>query len=319
MPSAGTAAMRDQHKQQAASDPHGAAGDPQRRRSWFERLLLQLDQPFRFAGKLTLAGLIFGLFGSLVGAYAHYATWRDEQKLATYKEDLAHAISTFSETSSTLSAVMNLQQILFFTFAAAVDASEADDQNSFLLKNAKQSYDDYFAARTGLRKDIDSIAGKAEVFLDLPVDESRDLVTVGALLTDPVRSHPYLSASERNTLKRNGFDCGKHLPTPEAIKVGEIIIDWQRAKHHVVTFYFCLEKLHYDIMPIREWALMGKMAETDKARIKEKMQSINDSLDYQLIRFNEFNALSMSKIEQIRLRNRPKGFLCHQLGVRCDN
>ena len=61
------------------------------------------------------------------------------------------------------------------------------------------------------------------------------------------------------------------------------------------------------------------MAEADKARIKEQMQSINDGIDYQLIRFNEFSALPMSKIEQIRSRNRPKGFLCHQLGVRCDN
>lgn len=311
--------MRDQRKQESGSDRHGAAGDPQPRRSLFERLLLQLDEPFRFAGKLTLAGLIFGLFGSMIGAYAHYATWRDEQKLATYKEDLARAIDTFSDTSSTLSAVMNLQQILFFTFAGAVDAGKEDDQNSFFAKNAKQTHDDYFTSRTALRKDIDSIAGKAEVFLDLPIDDSRDPITVGALLTDSVRSHPYLSASERNTLKSNGFDCGKHLPTPDAIKVGDVVIDWQRAKHHVVTFYFCLEKLHYDIRPIREWAVIGKMAEADKARIKEQIQSINDGIDYQLIRFNEFSALSMNKIEQIRLRNRPKGFLCHQLGVRCDN
>jgi hypothetical protein len=238
----GTAAMRDQHQQQIGSQRHGAAGDPQRRRSWFGRLLVQLDQPFRFAGKLTVAGLIFGLFGSLVGAYAHYATWRDEQKLATYKEDLAHAIATFSETSTTLSAVMNLQQILFFTFTAALDAGKEDEENSFYAKNAKQSYDDYFTSRTALRKDIDSLAGKAEVFLDLPIDQLRDPVSAGALLMDPVRSHPYFSASERNSLKHNGFDCDKHLPTPEAIKVGEIVVDWQRAKHHVITFYFCLEK-----------------------------------------------------------------------------
>ena len=77
-------------------------------RSWFARLLVQLDRPFRFAAHLTFVGIV----GVVIAAVVQYSSWRDEKQRARHAEELSNAILNFSEISGALSGVMNLQQIL---------------------------------------------------------------------------------------------------------------------------------------------------------------------------------------------------------------
>jgi len=99
-------------------------------------LLHYVDRPFRAAGKLTFVAIILGAFGSLTGVYVQYTTWREEKNIARYNEDLKNSIATLSELSGTLSAIMNLQQLLFYNFQDALEANVEADQSSFSFKNA---------------------------------------------------------------------------------------------------------------------------------------------------------------------------------------
>ena len=291
-----------------------------RRSGFFHALLHYVDQPFRFAGKLTFVAFILGAFGSLTGAYVQYTAWRDEKNVARYNEDLKNSIATLSELSGTLSAIMNLQQLLFYTFQDALEKNVEADHNGFLFKNANELYEDYLPTRVSLRKNIDALVAKTKVFLDLPADADRDIVRAPDLVSNPLD----ISASNRSLLSDVGFNCKKHLPIPFSEQVvlkseGEAItIDWYNTKHHLNTFYFCLEEVHFNIIEIRTWAAGATLLEEDKGRIKRKMDSIEEDLNVLSFRYNALMAVAISKVEEIRLRERPKTFLCHQIFWFCD-
>src|SRR5215813_6894352 len=145
-----------------SSQPHASGKSTKDRRhpGFFKVLLRYVDKPFRFAGKLTFVAFILGAFGSLTGMYVQYTAWREEKNIARYNEDLKNSIATLSELSGTLSPIMNLQQLLFYNFQDALEANVEADQSSFSFKNAYRMYDDYFSARTALRKNIDALVGK---------------------------------------------------------------------------------------------------------------------------------------------------------------
>jgi hypothetical protein len=291
-----------------------------RRSSFFEGLFHYVDQPFRFAGKLTFVAFILGAFGSLTGAYVQYTAWRDEKNVARYNEDLKNSIATLSDLSSTLSAIMNLQQILFYTFREALETNVDADHDGFYFKNAKKVYEEYLPARTALRKNIDALVGKTKVFLDLPVDPGRAVLNAPDLVSNPLD----ISASNRSLLSDVKFDCKKHLPIPFSEKVvlksevETVTIDWYNTKHQLNTFYYCLEDLHFKIFEIRTWASGYKLLEEDRARIRGKMKSIEDDLNILSFRYNALIAVAISKVEEIRLRERPKSFLCHQVAWFCE-
>src|SRR5215813_6082541 len=99
----------------------GKSTKDRRHPGFFKVLLRYVDKPFRVAGKLTFVAFILGAFGSLTGVYVQYTAWREEKNIARYNEDLKNSIATLSELSGTLSAIMNLQQILFYTFREALE------------------------------------------------------------------------------------------------------------------------------------------------------------------------------------------------------
>jgi hypothetical protein len=291
-----------------------------RHRGFFGEVFHYIDQPFRFAGKLTFVAFVLGAFGSLAGAYVQYNTWRDEKNVARYNEDLKNSIVTLTELSATLSAIMNLQQVLFYTFSEALETNVEADHNGFLFKNASKVYDEYFLARSALRKNIDALVGKTKVFLDLPADPERPVSKPSDLISNPLD----LSASNRTFLNDVKFDCKKQLPIPLSEKVelkseAEIVtIDWTNTKHHLNTFYFCLEEIHFAIVEIRTWASGIKLLDEDEAKIKGKMQSIEEAIFILSFRYNALMAVAISKVEGIRLRERPKNFLCHQIAWSCE-
>jgi hypothetical protein len=298
----------------------GKSTKDRRHPGFFKVLLRYVDKPFRVAGKLTFVAFILGAFGSLTGVYVQYTAWREEKNIARYNEDLKNSIATLSELSGTLSAIMNLQQILFYTFREALEKNLEADHNGFYFKNATKVYDEYLSTRTALRKNIDALVGKTKVFLDLPTDPERVLLKPIDLITNPLD----ISASNRSVLAHVNFDCKKHLPIQfvENVElrseVETLTINWNNTKHHLNTFYYCLEDIHFNIIEIRTWASGAKLVEEDKDLIKSKMQSIEDDISILSFRFNALMAVAIRKVEEIRLRERPRPFLCHQTGLFCN-
>jgi hypothetical protein len=320
-----------------AADPHKVGDEPLR--PWLAGLLLSLDKPFRFAGKLTSLGAV----GVILAAVIQYSSWRDEKNLARHKEELDSAIATFSEISGALSAAMNLQQILFFTHDAVHDAKDAkDDQKiNMLVMNGRDILNQYMKLRTTLRENIDVLTAKADLFIDRPT-------TPDAKRVEPGPEVPQVT-SNRDVLRKNKYDCERDMPSSRTVMVGSIPIDWSLTRWHVATFYYCLEEIHSALLPVRVWASVE--ANKDGAKADEKkagaaLYSKNDDqggiapgstkidvhpklsdgnadtiipdFDRQTTRLNEFMAKSIRKIEEIRLKTKENGFFRHQLCPICE-
>ena len=132
-----------------------------------KRALSGLDQPFRWAANLSFLGIV----GTFFAAYMQYNSWSDEKNLARYREELSSAMAVFSEIAGPLSSMVNLQEILFFTYKNALGHYGSVDvkTKAYLTRNANKAYTDYVDTRTALRKNIDVLAGKAELFIDRPL------------------------------------------------------------------------------------------------------------------------------------------------------
>jgi hypothetical protein len=292
------------------------ATQPQSIDHWgsLHRVFQRLDHPFRLAANLTLLSIV----GAIVGSYVQYNSWRHEKNLTRYREELSNAVANFSEISGALSAAMNLQESLYYTYKNALGHYGAvdNDKKIFLRRNAQKIYGDYYTARTALRNNIDVLAGKAELFIDRPLQPDNQRINAS--------SEEPLLASDRDSLRNRKFDCERDMPVSvrSSAPVAPAAIDWRRTKDHVTTLYYCLEEIHSALFPVRVWAEAGSPKQenvespNDNAGLAtEKMKKIENRLTLQIRRLNAFISLSTSNIEIIRLRDRPKPFLYHQLGI----
>jgi hypothetical protein len=318
-----------------AADPRKVGDEPSR--PWLAGLLLSLDKPFRFAGKLTSLGAV----GVILAAVIQYSSWRDEKNLARHKEELDSAIATFSEISGALSAAMNLQQILFFTHDAIHDAKD-EQMTNMLVMNGRDILNQYTTLRTRLRENIDVLTAKADLFIDRPT-------TPDAKRVEPGAEAPQVT-SNRDVLRKNRYDCERDMPSSGTVMVGSIPIDWSLTRWHVATFYYCLEEIHSALLPIRVWASVEAKRDAAKADERKAVAALyakNDDqgggiepgstkidvhpklsdgnadtiipdFDRQTTRLNEFMAKSIRKIEEIRLKTKENGFFRHQLCPICE-
>jgi hypothetical protein len=288
---------------------HGTFQQEDVPRGRLHRLLDRFDRPFRFAGRLTLVSLVIGALGTVVGSFFQYTAWREEQNLARYKEDFAKATETFVEVSAELASAMNLQQLIYFNHKQAVNENVDNKKDSLQYRNANKVCEEYFTARTGLRRHVDLLARKMEMFIDRPSVPEPTVSPLRIVLQDPIVPAPV--ATNLDALQQSGFDCAAHLPK---FGVRDIAgIDWFSSKHHVVTFYHCLEKIHSRIYISRAWASGAAVDDDDRKKFKEEdRQTRTESmLNDQITRLNAFMVLAMRRIEDIRQKNRPRGFVCH--------
>jgi hypothetical protein len=320
--------VRDRMALQRFRDRIAQASIGSSKDSPLQRFILLLDRPFRFFANLTSLGII----SVIIAAIVQYSAWRDEKNLTRHQEELTHAISNFSDLSGTLSAVMNLQQMLFYMYREALGydgKTPVDDLTTkYDVTNAKAISNDYFTSRTALRKNIDVLIAKADLYLDRPTKSEGERV-----VDQPPTDEPQVF-SNRDLLRENGFNCKQHLPMKsERVRVGNITLSWNQARHHVATFYYCLEDIHYSLFPIRAWATMDTTTSHDP-RMKilddgmkadeqitdwiKEMDEIEKKLDLQTKRLNALIKLSTSKIEEIRLRAKENGFFRHQFCFWCE-
>jgi hypothetical protein len=282
------------------------------RSSSLRRALLLLDRPFQFAARLTS----FGAVGVILASIIQYSAWRDEKNLARHHEELTNAISNYSEISGALSADMNLQQILYFTYKNALGYyGEVDDRKyKYLFTSAKSVSSEYANLRTKLREEIDVLTGKADLFIDRPTTKYSKRASAQASFIDPQ------VFSNRDLIRKNGFDCTRHLPDASPTTIANIVINWQETRYHVWTLYFCLEERHSALLPMRIWASQeGPQADQGPKAPVDKMDGIEKAFDLDTKRLDALILLASVKIEEIRLRSQEDGFFRHQFCVFCSN
>jgi hypothetical protein len=213
---------------------------------------------------------------------------------------------------------------LFHDFEAAVLDQRTDGEpNDLASKNATEVFKAYETASSGLRQNIHVFARKAELYLDWPSDLNRDRITPLKANSDPLNSTSALGA-------RN-FDCDKETPKfedgqpsyPPRVTSNEV--NWNRAKHHVLTIGYCFYVTHVGYMGvIREWASRGSFSPNDRIKFFENSRNqscknqravLQARLNTEVVRLNAFMSLAMVEIERIRTRYRQDDFLCSLPGV----
>jgi hypothetical protein len=303
-------------QQTAKVDPGSSDQDRTSRFARFTKKLFFAEETVVFLKNLSIVGLVGGVIGTAVGSYFQYVSWREEQNIARYKEDFAAATAVFGDVANTLSTVVNLQQIVYFTFRDAVDAGVEGDDDAFQTKSARDIYKSYVDARNALRERIDALARKMEIYIDWPSDRNRDPTVRKS--ADPLNSH---------SLGEYDFDCAKYLPDSasiESLKVDSVPkpntaaslqVDWRSTKHHIVAFQYCFETVHRLIFAARQWASKSPVAPEMKDKIIRDREKTQIAFDQLVERLNAFMMLTMWRIQDIRLRYQTKSYICHLFPV----
>ena len=322
----------------------GAPGDGKPARTLWERVKAW-DGQLSVAKGLTLVTLLTGF----LGGYFQYLNAYEEKVSTQAKTDMTDATSTFVEISKAFAEAQTLQELVFFNFADWLDQSDAG-QKEMVTKAARAAFPEYVKARNSLRDKSRVFARKAEMYIDWVSDLGRDPAAKHELNTDPlteallgsynfdcddrtsfprfesvnsnkqgepgkVNQNKCVAGSEQNEPLRGSSirlcardNQGKIVPQKEPI-----IINWQSAKHHIVTMHYCFGIAHSQIRTARAWASgtddsVGEGAREDFRKSSARYKS---SLDSQVTRLNAFMSLAMSQLERIRVKYRPSGFYCH--------
>lgn len=255
-----------------------------------------------------------GLLVTVIVAYFQNLSVYQEKIATLAKDDMQAATTTFSDASTKLSEALSLQQHLNSNFYDALRDDGYKNDNAYLTKDSRETYKTYAAAYTLLHENYNLIARKAEIYLDWASDRSRDPATNGALDRDPINLS-MLGAVE--------FDCEEQMPDHAMSKImvrkgsNEIQVDWNSAKHHVLTIEYCFEVTHRRMTAALQWASASPITQTEMNYMKRQKQLFsNIRPTKQILRLNAFMSLAMSEIEQIRVKYRPTGYYCNLPGLR---
>jgi len=291
---------------------------------------------------------VITLIGSLLVGYFQYLSAYQDKVSAQAKEDMTAATSTFSGIADAFSEAQMLQQILYFDYTAAL-ANDADgDAQAIQTKNAQAIYAPYEHARIVLRQNGDLFARKAEIYIDRASDFGRDPADTKTPTTDPLNelllgaynfdcddaaNIPHFNmldeSGNRLQLAPDPPPC-RHDPTEVifdppgsyvrlcAKENGKIVADkpaltlhWYSAKHQLLAMHYCFERLHGQLLPARQWASQSSLSPEQRAKFIAKEANTSDGLASQAVRLNAFMSLAMCQMENIRVKYRPVGFMCH--------
>lgn len=292
----GTADTKASERGEAVPPPEG-----------WRKAVGKFDGTLKFVKDLSL----FSLVAVIAMAFFQYNQWSIEKTLDRAKSDYDLATQTFDELIKDLSKAQNLQEILFFTYKGAAGASP--DRASFYLRQSQDTYEEYAAARLGLRTGMDRLVYKTQLYIDWASDLDADK-TLGSTR---YKFDPISDAK----LDLAGFDCAAPMSVPDyknfgdlkSMKVGDVSLDWRSAKHQLVVFYHCFDELHARLLPVRVWASTDiatgpapSPAKVEADALSERVQLI---MDNQVLRLNGFSMLTMTRIEQIRRLNALPSFL----------
>ena len=291
---------------------------------------------WQFVGNAAFLGALGTVF---VGLFQYVSAYHDS--VATLaKNDLDAATNALTEAVSTLANPLSLQERLIWSYSFAKKNDTENDDDAYETKSARaisKSYEDSVAS---LSKDVDLLARKMEIYLDLPGDLSH-----AAANNSSVNAEPISGAS----LRAFEFHCEnpKHMAVfgkeksfgkdksgdPSVLRLqGEgsddngsndggkpLFIHWKSVRDNLLTLEYCFEFTHWHMGEIRQWA---SRSIDDKSQPTKSINSVD--VDIKLLktlaksqerRFHDFMSVATFKIEQFRVKYQPNGLLCTVLGL----
>jgi hypothetical protein len=255
-----------------------------------------------------------GLLVTVIVAYFQNLSTYQDKVAALAKDDMQAATTTFSDASMKLSEALSLQQRLNWDFYDAMPNQVYKDDNAYLTKDSRDTYKSYAAAYTALHEDYNLLARKAEIYLDWASDRSRDPAVNTAITADPINL---------SMLGAFDFDCEKQMPDRALSRITinkgskELQVDWNSAKHNVLTIEYCFEVTHRRMTAALQWASASPITKAEMDYMTNEKELFFDTRPTkQILRLNAFMSLAMSEIEQIRVKYRPTGFYCNLPGLR---
>jgi len=295
-------------------------------------------------GKLSVAkGLtVVTLLAGFLGGYFQYLGAYEDKVREQAKTDMAAATQTFLDITNAFAEAQMLQQLVYFDYAATL--GEPDPGNSKMVTQAGyETFPAYTKARNGLRQNTTIFARKAEIYIDWPSNLGRDPATAQVSDEDPLTeallgnynfdcdAHLPHFGKEQASQPKTGpgkdiCDEGGERDNPNASSVAlcavgddkkvdprlpAVIINWNSAKHHVLTMHYCFEVAHREIATARIWASKNDVSDQKKAEFLAVQGKVRTHLDNEVIRLDAFMSLGMSQLERIRVKYRPSGFFCH--------
>ena len=267
------------------------------------------------------------MFGTLIGAYFQNLSAYENKVTAQAQDDMAAATQTFTDASGALAAPLNLQQRLVTDYHNAVVAGTDTEATSFETMNARETYKSHATAYAELSQNYNLLARKAELYIDMASDLTRNPTADGTPSSDEI---------DMSLLNAYGFDCELHMPSFERHakdKDGKeedrsklvltdprtkktLTVDWYSAKHHLLTIETCFEITHQAMTPVQQWASGSAVDPAQKARFEQKTFDVFQTrASNQVLRLNAFMSLAMFDIEKVRIKYRPNGFICGVPGV----
>ena len=293
--------------------------------------LVRAEGEYSFVKGLT----VLSVFGTLIGAYFQNLSAYENKVAAQAQADLAAAAQTFTETSSALGAPLSLQKQLIADYHNAIVAGTDAEANAYETTHAHEIYKAYTSAYAELSQNYNLLARKAELYIDLASDLTRNPKSDGTPSSDEI---------DMSLLNAYGFDCEQHMPSfdrnakdknggrendsklvltdPRTKKT--LTVDWYSAKHNVLAIETCFEVTHRAMIPVRQWASGSPVDQAARTTfINTNFDIFQARASNQVLRLNAFMSLAMYDIDKIRVKYRPNGYLCSvpilrsALGSRC--
>jgi hypothetical protein len=325
-------------QQDLAPSPTSRETPPERPGLW--KRIQEWDGQLSVAKGFTLVTLLTGFFGG----YFQYLNSYEDKVSELARSDMAAATSTFLEISNAFAEAQLLQQLIFFDFADSLSESADAGDKGMVTQAGNDSFPNYLRARTALRQNSSVFAHKAEIYIDWASDLERDPATQQALGADPLTEAllgdydfdcdapanfaPFAAAGNRadpapvttacsadtgdNASGQRTSLCARRPDTGDIDpNKPPITIDWQSAKHHLLTMHYCFEIAHAEIETARVWASKNDVGDDRIRKFRENQGKYKSSLNSQVVRLNALMSLAMSELERIRVKYRPSGFFCH--------
>jgi hypothetical protein len=307
------------------------------RPGWWTRVAA-FDNRLSVAKGLTIVTLLTGFFGG----YFQYLSSYEDKVSAQAKADMDAATKTFVDLSNAFAEAQMLQELIFYNFETSLSPKDDIGDKQMTTQAGTGIFPKYVDARTGLRQNASVFAHTAEIYIDWASDLGRDPAAPRVLDQDPLTEAllgaynfdcdaaanlPQLAPTSSSAPQGSPATCTAGTAPQAAsqtinlcardrngrIDTGKtpVTIDWQSAKHHVLTLHYCFEQAHRQIVTARIWASNNPVSDERVKAFQDNEDRYEASLDKQVVRLNAFMSLTMAHLERIRVKYRPSGFVCH--------
>ena len=277
--------------------------------------------------KPAIGGLtLLSALGTLIGAYFQNLSAYENKVAAQAQTDMTGATQTFAEASSALAAPLRLQWQLIKDYHTAVVAGTDAEANGETT-NARDIYKAYTKAYADLSQNYNLLARKAELYIDLASDLTRDPKLDGT---------PSSNEVDMSRLNTYGFDCEQNMPSfdrnakdrngkvendSKVVLIDKetkktLTVDWYSAQHHVLAIETCFENTHEAMTPALQWGSGSPVDPAQRTNFEQTTFGVfKGRASNQVLRLNAFMSLAMFDIDKIRIKYRPNGFICSIPGV----